>query len=138
MNDDVGEFLAHYGVKGMRWGRRKAEGSGSGNSGGSAKKEKFTESRREYKKRTKSEAKEFQQKKLERTVKTASEKGDNVLIKTMYADGTPTIVSGREFVRDISSGRMFNAKVTDVVAEKRADGVYYSADIEKYTKSRRR
>ena len=40
---DPGETLAHYGVKGMQWGRRKADDSGgSGESSGSAKKAKPT------------------------------------------------------------------------------------------------
>ena len=29
MNDDVSDFLAHYGVKGMRWGKRKSASSSS-------------------------------------------------------------------------------------------------------------
>lgn len=144
---DVDDFLTHHGVKGMRWGRRKSDsgsggsgGSGdSGGSGGSTKKApKHTETRREHRKRVKQEAAEFQQKKLEKTFKAAETKGDNVLIKTMYADGAPTIVTGKEFVRDISSGRMFNANVTEVFGEKRADGRYHTVESERYTKSGRR
>lgn len=34
------EALAHFGVKGMHWGQRKAESSGSGGSGGGARSRK--------------------------------------------------------------------------------------------------
>lgn len=33
MSDEVDTFLAHYGVKGMRWGVKKASGSSGGNGG---------------------------------------------------------------------------------------------------------
>lgn len=139
--NDVDDFLVHYGVKGMRWGRRKSDSGsgGSGGSGGSAKKApKHTETRREYRKRVKQEADEFRQKKFEKTFDTAEKKGDDVLIKTMYADSGPTIVTGKEFVRDISRGRAFNADVTEVFGEKRGDGSYHTVMSEQYTKSRRR
>lgn len=45
------EFLEHFGVKGMRWGQRKAEGSGSGGSdaGGGGRRPKLTADGREKK-----------------------------------------------------------------------------------------
>lgn len=39
---DPGEVLAHYGVKGMRWGHTKADDSGGGSGGGGSAKKKPT------------------------------------------------------------------------------------------------
>lgn len=34
MSDDIGDFLAHYGVKGMKWGVNRSAGGSSSGSGG--------------------------------------------------------------------------------------------------------
>lgn len=38
MSDNVGDFLAHHGIKGMHWGHHKPEASGGGSGGGSGAK----------------------------------------------------------------------------------------------------
>lgn len=127
------DFLAHYGVKGMKWGRRKAEGSSD--SSGSSK-----ESRKEYRSRVKQEKNEFYNKKMSSIVDKAAKDGDDVMIKTLYAGETyQTVTTGSDFVKQLSKGRAFDVTVTEVYATKTADGPYQmTGDRNVYQKSKRR
>lgn len=144
MSDQVDDFLAHVGVKGMRWGVRKNDdggssgssgssgsnsgggsgsGGGDGADGGKGKKPKYEESRREYRKRTRAEAQEFYDKKAEGVIAEALKKGDGVLVKTFYHDGYDfEIVTGKEFVESLSKGRAINTPFTEIWAERDTGG----------------
>lgn len=127
------DFLAHYGVKGMKWGVRKADRS-SGSSGSRK------ESRKEYRARVKQEQNEFYNKKMSAIVDKADKGGDDVLIQTLYAgDAYRTLTTGSEFVSQLSKGRAFDVTVTEVYATKTADGPYQmTGDRNVYQKSKRR
>lgn len=98
---EVDSFLAHYGVAGMKWGRRK----------------QHTESRRQYKGRIRAERQAFDQKKLSNVLETSIKKGENVLVSTRIpGQQVKTILTGKEFVAYASRGGMMDAKATDVLA----------------------
>lgn len=141
MSSQVDDFLAHVGVKGMRWGVRKNDdggssgssgsnsggGSGSGGGdvadGGKGKKPKYEESRREYRKRTRAEAQEFYDKKAESIVNESLKRGDEILVKTFFHDGYDfEIVTGKEFVQNLERGRAFNTPFTEIWAERDTSG----------------
>lgn len=120
------EDLLHYGVKGMIWGKRKP---------------KYTESRKEYKSRVKTERREHDEKKLDNVLKTSLKKGDEVLIKTRTAgDNVMTITSGKEFVDFLSKGGVFDARVTDVFAtlDKKTGQYVQNEGTPAYQKSQRK
>lgn len=102
MSDQTDNFLEHYGVRGMKWGKR---------SGG------HTEKRRDYKRRIVSERQAHEQEKLSKVLTTSMKKGENVLVKTqLQGDYVPTIMTGKQFVETASRGALLNAKTTDVFA----------------------
>lgn len=131
--ESTDDFLSHYGVKGMRWGVRKAKGSSDPS--GSRK-----ESRKEYRSRIKQERSEFYNKKMSTIVDKAAKDGDNVMIKTLYAgDLSQTVTTGTDFVKQLSKGRAFDVRATEVFATKTADGPYQmTGDQNIYQKSKRR
>lgn len=144
MSSQVDDFLAHVGVKGMRWGVRKNDdggssgssgssgsnsgggsgsGGGDGTDGGKGKKPKYEESRREYRKRTRAEAQEFYDKKAESIVNESLKRGDEILVKTFFHDGYDfEIVTGKEFVQHLERGRAFNTPFTEIWAERDTTG----------------
>lgn len=166
--ESTDDFLAHYGVKGMRWGQRKAStSSASGkkktlgqqlnqskfgeisrknvkrhNAQVAKKKAKAAtkETRKEYKARIKKEQNEFYNKKMTAIVDKAAKAGDDVLIKTMYGgDVYQTITTGSEFVKQLSKGMAFDVTLTEVYATKTAEGPYQmTGDRNVYQKSKRR
>jgi hypothetical protein len=102
MSTNVDDFLTHYGVKGMRWGKRGS---------------RPTESRRDYKKRIKGERQAHEKKKLEGVIKTAMKGGEDVLVKTQLpGDYATTIMTGKQFVDMAGRGALLNAKTTDIFA----------------------
>lgn len=99
--DGVDDFLAHYGVKGMRWGQRK----------------KFTESRKQYKGRIKSEQRAFEQQKLDIVLKTSIKRGEDVLVSTRIpGDTVKTIMTGKQFVDRAIAGGLMDGRSTDIFA----------------------
>lgn len=128
------DFLAHYGVKGMKWGVRRSQAQ-LDRASGSRK-----ESRKEYRSRVKQEKNEFYNKKMSSIVDKAAKDGSDVMIKTLYAGETfPTVTTGSDFVKQLSKGRSFDVTVTEVFATKTADGPYQmTGDRNVYQKSKRR
>lgn len=124
------DFLEHYGVKGMKWGKTT-----SGAASGSGK-----ESRKEYKARTKKEQSEFYNKKMTAIVDKAAKAGDDVIIKTKYGGDThQTITTGTNFVEQLAKGKAFDVTLTEVYATKTAEGPYQmTGDRNVYQKSKRR
>lgn len=112
------EFLLHYGIKGMRWGHRKAQDSTSAPSSSPAKPVKKTRAEKKLAK------KEFYEKKAQNILSKAMADPE-ILVALKGTDPYPTIVSGREFVQYLSRGGAFNIRYTDIYAEKDpSSGVY--------------
>jgi hypothetical protein len=109
MSDNVDDFLAHYGVKGMRWGVTKAQ-----------YKTLSKEDRKGYRKKSFRERaatlKEAQVENAKLTIDAAKKGGSDVFIqtKTNPYDSVPTIMTGKEFTRHLESGGAFDVKVTAV------------------------
>lgn len=117
-NQEVDDFLEHFGVKGMRWGVRNG-GSGSTKTESSKKKPSRAEK--------KAAKKEFYQQKAQRVLAKSLEDPE-VLINLKTVDIYPSIVSGKEFVDYVSRGGVFDVKLTDVYAEKSTEGPYVIND----------
>lgn len=114
--------LVHYGVPGMQWGKTKTK-----------------ESRSDYKARVQKEELDFNQKKLDDIFQKAVKSGDKVLIQTRYAgDTVRTITTGKEFVAELSRGRAFDVKVTEIFATQTKEGPYQmTGERNQYVKSAR-
>lgn len=109
---DVDDFLAHYGKKGMKWGVRT----------------KHTESRKEFKARAKKEQGEYHEKKANDMLSLAFKGGNNVLLATKFSgDQHGSIITGKEFVNQMSKSRAFDVRLTEVYAIKGASGMYESS-----------
>lgn len=101
LQEEKEEFLAHAGVKGMRWGKRKAED---------------TRPAKLSRKEVKAEKNQFYQDKANSLVAKAL-KDPQVLISLKTGDIYPTIVTGKQFVEHLSNGGLLNIKMTDVYAQ---------------------
>lgn len=123
----VDGFLAHYGVSGMKWGRRKG---------------KYTESKSEYKSRVRSEQTAHDQAHLTKVLTTSMKKGENVLVRTQLPyDHVQTIMTGKQFVEMAGKGALLNARMTDVFAtldKKQNQFVLNETPTPTYTPSERR
>lgn len=125
MGEDVDEFLAHYGVKGMKWGQRK----------------NYTESKKEYKARTKKELAEYTEKKAFSIASRAAVGKEDIVIATKFGgDVYGSIVTGKQFYEQISRGRAFDVRITEVYATRQSAGEQFvrSELYPKYQKSERR
>jgi hypothetical protein len=119
MSKLVDDVLAHHGVKGMKWGERKA-----------AKPAKLS------RKQVKAEKHAFYQNKANSLVQEAL-KNPKTLIALNTGGTFPTIVTGREFITHLSNGGVMNIKATDVYARQGKDGAYVLNDNpnQKYQRS---
>ena len=112
--------LMHFGVKGMKWGRRKAEGTNAAALG--AKPKKLTRKERKI-----AEV-EFYNQKVNKIIDEAL-KDPEVLIQTRPQGSLyPTVVTGREFVDFVSRSGAFDVRLTEVYARKDASGPYVMND----------
>lgn len=102
---DADDVLAHFGVKGMKWGKRKGENSSP------------KISRKENRQLNREAAADFYENKLNTIYGEAKKKGDAVLIKTRDpGEYASTILTGKEFARGLEAGGMLDIKVTEVYA----------------------
>ena len=116
----AGDFIEHFGVKGMKWGRRKAEGTSA--AAPSSNPKKLTSKERKF------EEVEFYNQKIGKIVFEALSDPD-VLIKTrLQGSSYPTVVTGREFVDFVSRSGAFDASITEVYARKDGAGPYIVND----------
>ena len=122
---DMNDEFDHYGVKGMRWGRRKQRTSTSdtGTSKSKASKKKLTRAE------VRAERNAFYMARSERAVDTALRKKGDTLIYTSTTPKVRAIVmSGNEFIDHISKGGAFDTRVTRVYATKDESGKFVVDD----------
>lgn len=139
MAEDLNSFLAHHGVKGMKWGQRKQDGNSSSTSGksssGSSKPNlnslsggetvsKKDVSRKELRSLNKKKQEEFESKKAGEVYGEASAEksgGKKVLVITDTGFGQ-MVVTGKEFADHLEMGGAFNPKATRIYARQQEEG----------------
>lgn len=131
--------LLHYGVKGMKWGKRKARDDSSGGGGAKTAAPAKRMSRKEVRKLNKVESQKFYEKKAETIFKEAAKKGDNVLIKVLTPGQLyPQVSTGKEFTDYLARGGMMDIRMTEIYAEKKGSGPFETKDaIGQYQKIKR-
>lgn len=128
--DDVNDFLAHYGKKGMKWGVTTADSASSGG-GDSASRKKL--SRKEVREANKAGEREFNEKKLANVYSEAKSKGEQVLIKSRASgDFADTVMTGKQFVEHVERGGLIDARSTAVFARQSKAGEQFvlNADMD--------
>ena len=110
LDNDVA--LEHYGVKGMKWGQRRAQKRES--------RQAFKAEKKAYKQNVRKERDEFYDKKATSVVATAAKHPKSLISVYGYHDMSTVpsqmIMTGEQFVTGLSSGAVFNIKYTDVYA----------------------
>ena len=117
MDARVDEFLAHYGVKGMKWGVRKAQPTGSKRL-----------SRKEVRKINKEGQTNFYLDRANRAFATAQQ-DPSVLIRTRTnLTSPPMVLTGKEFFDHALRGGAFDIKMTAIYATKSSENGQYVVD----------
>ena len=108
-NNETEAFLAHYGIKGMKWGVRKKRdgGDSGGDSGGTSSKPK-KQSRRQRRKEERRARSEAQQKRAMEILDLAARNPTSMVkVRTQY--GT-YLTTGEEFVNYAANGGVFDIR----------------------------
>ena len=114
---EVEDELAHFGVKGMKWGVRKAQPTGSKRL-----------SRKEVRKINKEGQTNFYLDRANRAFATAQQ-DPSVLIRTRPNLNTPPmILTGKEFFDHALRGGAFDIKMTAIYATKSSENGQYVVD----------
>lgn len=109
MSTSVDEFLAHYGVKGMRWGKRKAQVS-----------------RKENRQMNRDAANEFYTNKADKLYSESKKGGEKVLVKSRTpGDYATNIMTGKQFVDLLEKGTAIDIKSTEIFARQLKAGEEY-------------
>ena len=112
MNPDEVAYLAHFGVKGMKWGVRRSSGSGTA-----------TVSRRQNRKMNKTARKEYNVAKLNHIVDTIlAHKGNDTVIQV-----GSSLVTGEVFASHILSGAAIPITATNIASIRNPKTGYYDA-----------
>ena len=110
LDNDVA--LEHYGVKGMKWGQRRAQKRES--------RQAFKAEKKAYKQNVRKERNDFYDKKAKSVAATAAKHPKSLISVYGYHDmstiPSQMIMTGEQFITGISSGAAFNVKYTDVYA----------------------
>lgn len=124
MSDTPQDYeLFHYGVKGMKWGVSRDEAMLARIAGRKSSQETVEDKQRykEYKKSTtrkerRADKREALRARAEHVVAEAADKPQNKLVETKNPrTGLPIIMTGEEFVREVSSGGSFSPMDTYVI-----------------------
>lgn len=117
------DFLAHYGVKGMKWGKRRAE-------------------RRAQEDADRAGKQEYDRKKLDEVYSESKKKGEKVLVKSRAAgDYADTVMTGKQFVDYVERGGVVDAASTRIFARQAKAGEQFilnAFENEQYVPTRRR
>ena len=110
LDNDVA--LEHYGVKGMKWGQRRAQKRES--------RQAFKAEKKAYKQNVRNERNDFYDKKAKSVAATAAKHPKSLISVYGYVDSSTIpsqmIMTGEQFITGLSSGAAFNVKYTDVYA----------------------
>ena len=118
------DSLTHYGVKGMQWGVRKADGSWSIQSGPNVKSRKDVKRIVKEQGLRKTTLKEYSEAanslnlRRQQLIRDAAKKyPDEVLVASLFSgDKQPTIRSGKDFTAKAESGEVWNSGYTVLYA----------------------
>lgn len=137
---EVSTSLVHYGVPGMKWGKRKAKDSSSDSSKAPAKAPE-RKSRKEVRAINREGRAKFNADRVDKLVAESIKKGDDVLLRVTTPGSTyPTVVTGKEFVSYLSRGGAFDVRTSDIYAAKdKKSGAFVLNDqpVEQYKKVKR-
>lgn len=113
-------FLAHHGVKGMKWGVQRDEAVLARIAGARVRGETKEDKQRykEYKKTTsrkerKADRREVIQQKADNLIKTAL-KNPDILIEVSTGPGAKTLATGKSFVEHLAAGGRFDPVFSNV------------------------
>ena len=117
--NEVDDFLAHYGRKGMKWGVRNDDSSGSGGSGPPKKKL----SRKEVRNINKQGKLDYDGETVTKVYLEAKGKGERVLVKTRTpGDFADTVMTGKQFVQYTEAGNALDLGSTRIFARQNKVG----------------
>lgn len=103
--ENPSDVLAHFGVKGMKWGKRKGEDSSP------------KISRKENRQLNREAADKFNQEKLTTIYDEAKAKGEAVLVKTRTpGDYATTVMTGKQFTEALEDGGYLDVNTTEIFA----------------------
>ena len=114
---EVEDELAHFGVKGMKWGVRKAQPTGSKRL-----------SRKEVRKINKEGQTNFYLDRANRAFATAQQDPSALIRTRTNLTSPPMVLTGKDFVDHLLRGGTFDIKMTAIYATKSSENGQYVVD----------